>query len=295
MVLHGLRDDRVETYELDCFLTDDTLVTIHTTPSPAAEALWEIMQTHPELADGGCSELAARLADGLCRRLLSVVDAFDARVEELIEQALVADPDLLADFAAVRSDVAAVRRVVHPQQEALDLLRTSPSALISGGARRRFSDVFDVAARTASGLDSARSALADTLDAYRGAEARQATEVTKVLTVYAAVMLPLSLIAGFFGMNHQGLPTLAEGWGWIAVTGLMVTVAAVSFGVFVAEGWVRRPSGRRAGASLGRGLIEAARAPAHVAGAVYEISAMPLRTARTRRPGVQGSDRAAGG
>ena len=284
IVLHGLRTDRIETYEVDLFLTTDVLVTFHHAESPAIESLWIGVQQHPELADGGCSELAARLADGLSRRLLAVVDAFDARVDDLIAEALRAQPNVLADVMAVRGDLREVRRVVTPQREALDLLRTSDSPLITASARRRFSDVFDVASRAATGLDAARSALAETLDAYRGAEARQATEVTKVLTVYAAVVLPLSLIAGFFGMNHDYLPTIHSRWGWVVVTGSMLLVAAVSIGVFVAEGWVRRPSGRRAGASLGRGLLEAARAPVQVAGAVYEISSLPLRSAigRTR-------------
>ncbi len=283
IVLHGLRDDRVETYEVDCFVTADVFVTFRRRGAPAVDSLWDGLQQHAELAVGGCGELAARLADGLSRRLLAVVDAFDARVDDLIAQALRADPGLLADVTAVRADLSAVRRVVTPQREALDVLRSSDSPLITPLARRRFSDVFDVASRAATGLDASRSALAETLDAYRGAEARQATEVTKVLTVYAAVMLPLSLIAGFFGMNHSNLPTLESDWGWLVVAGIMVVVAAVSIGVFVAEGWVRRPSGRRAGATLGRGLLEAARAPAQVAGAVYEISSLPLRTAIVRR------------
>jgi magnesium transporter len=282
-VLHGLRTDRIETYEVDCFIVGHTLVTFRDHEAPAVEALWASVQTTAELAIGGCSELVARLADGMSRRLLGVVDAFDARVDELTAQALRADGNLLADVAAVRSDLSKVRRVVTPQREALDLLRVSDSAQISDSARRRFSDVFDVASRAASGLDAARSALSETLDAYRGAEARQATEVTKVLTVYAAVMLPLSLIAGFFGMNHTNLPTIDSTWGWLVVAGIMVLVAAVSIGVFVTEGWVKRPSGRRAGATLGRGLLEAARAPAQVAGAVYEISSLPLRTAIVRR------------
>lgn len=282
-VLHGLRPDRIETYEVDCFIVGSVLVTFRATEAPEVESLWSSVQTHPELAGGTSGELAARLADGLSRRLLAVVDAFDARVDDLVAQALRADADLLADVTAVRADLSKVRRVVTPQREVLDLLRVSDSPQITDAARRRFSDVFDVASRAAAGLDAARSALSETLDAYRGAEARQATEVTKVLTVYAAVMLPLSLIAGFFGMNHTNLPTLDSDWGWIAVTGLMVAVAAVSIGVFVAEGWVKRPSGRKAGATLGRGLLEAARAPAQVAGAVYEISSLPLRTAITRR------------
>lgn len=282
-VLHGLLHDRIETYEVDCFIAESTLITFRCADAPAVESLWTSVQTHPELAAGGASDLAARLADGLSRRLLAVVEAFDDRVDDLVDQALRADAGLLADVTAVRSDLAQVRRVVTPQREALDLLRVSDSPQITDTARRRFSDVFDVASRAATGLDAARSALSETLDAYRGAEARQATEVTKVLTVYAAVMLPLSLIAGFFGMNHSNLPTLDSDWGWMVVAGAMVLVAAVSIGIFVAEGWVKRPSGRKAGRTLGRGLLEAARAPAQVAGAVFEISSLPLRTAITRR------------
>lgn len=282
LVLHGLRSDRIETYEVDCFIADSALVTFRAADAPAVESLWTSVQTHPELAGGTAGELAARLADGLSRRLLAVVDAFDGRVDELTAQALRADAGLLADVMAVRADLSKIRRVVIPQREALDLLRVADSPQITDSARRRFSDVFDVASRAATGLDAARSALSETLDAYRGAEARQATEVTKVLTVYAAVMLPLSLIAGFFGMNHTNLPTLDSDWGWMVVAALMVTVAAVSIGVFVAEGWVKRPSGRKAGATLGRGLLEAARTPVQVAGAVYEISSLPLRTAITR-------------
>jgi magnesium transporter len=290
IVLHGLRGDRIETYEIDCFITEHALITIHQEESPTIDALWNDVQTHPALANDGASGLAARLADGLTRRLSSVVDAFDDRVEELTGRALVADRHLLADVAAVRTDLAAIRRVVNPQREVLDLARASDSALLNDQARRRFSDVFDVASRAAVGLEGARTALAETLEAYRGAEARAATEVTKVLTIYAAVLLPLSLIAGFFGMNHQNLPTVDTDWGWLVVAGGMCLVGAMSLGVFVAEGWVRRPSGRRAGATIGRGLAEAARAPVQVAGAVYEISTLPLRTARTRLTNDSRSD-----
>ena len=286
VILHGLRDDRVETYEVDCFVTAQYLLTVHQLPSPALDALWNRLQDNPELGSGGVDELVARLADVLTRRLLAVLDAFDSRVEELVDKALTADSQLLAELTAVRTDLSATRKVVHPQRETLDLLRHSTSPLIGDAGRRRFSDVFDVASRTAQELDAARTALAEILDAYRGAEARQATDVTKVLTVYAAIMLPLTLVAGFFGMNFANLPGLGSDSGWVAVTIAMVVIAVVSLGVFVALGWIRRPSGRQAGATLGRGLIEAARAPAHIVGAVYEIGTMPLRatTRKTKTP-----------
>jgi magnesium transporter len=283
LILHDLRQGgRLTTHELNMFVTATDLITIHVGDSRAVETMQEGVRAHPELAAGGCAELAARLADGVNRRLLAVVDAFDERADELVGQALAADRHLLNDVAAVRADLAAVRRVVLPQREALDLIRSSESALLSDAARRRFSDVFDVAVRAAYGLDAARSVLSEAVDAYRGAEARSATQVTKVLTIYAAILLPLSLIVGYFGMNHENLPTLDRRWGWIAVTISMVAVIAVSLGVFVSQGWIRRPSGRAAGAALGRGLAEAARTPAQVASAVFAITTLPVKSARTR-------------
>jgi magnesium transporter len=269
MVVHGLRRDAVTTFEVDCFITERVLVTIRDTESTTIDALWAQAQHRSDIARLAIDEVAALLADMLTRRLLSVLDAFDSRIEDLTGKALSADQTLLEDLTAVRTDLAGVRRVVHPQREMLDLLRHSPSALLT--------DVFDVASRLTGGLDEARAAIAETLDAYRGAEARQATEVSKVLTVYAAIMLPLSLIAGFFGMNFVNLPWMNRSWGWMVVTAVMVLIALVSLGIFISLGWVRRPTGRRAGQVLGHGLLEATRAPAQIMGTMLEMGSMPLR------------------
>ena len=289
VILHGLREDEIETYDVGCFVTEQYLVTVHRCPSPALDFLWDRILENFELANGGVDHLLARIADVLTRRLLAVVDAFDDAADALVDGALAADPELLTELTAIRADLATVRRVVHPQRETLDLLRQSPSALITDTGHRRFSDVFDVAVRATQGLEAARTSLAEILDAYRGAEAHKATDVTMVLTVYAAIMLPLSLVAGFFGMNFVNIPGFNSNWGWIVVTLIMVAIAVVSLGIFIAVGWVRRPSGRRAGRVLGRGLIEAARAPAQIVGAAYEISTMPLRaTVQRNRRGGEG-------
>ncbi len=285
VILHALAEGRVETYELDCFLTQRHLVTIRGQFSPSVEALWDGVQRRHELASGGADEILGRLADVVTRRLRTVLDVFDSRAEELVSLALRTDPLFLGEVTAVRSDLARLRRVLQPQRETLDELRNSSSALLTDSSRRRFSDVFDIASRASQEADGARAALAETLDAYSGAEARQATEVTKVLTVYAAIMLPLSLVAGFFGMNFSNLPLVERDWGWIVVTGFMALIAILSLGVFISLGWTTRPSGRSAGAVLGRGLVEAAHAPAQLVGAVFEISAMPVRSvASSRKP-----------
>jgi magnesium transporter len=282
VVLHSLSAGVISTDEADCFITRTRLITIHRVPSAPIDALWTQVQTRADLGRLHVDELLGVLADLMTRSLLAVLEAVDDRVEELSRKALTADPTLLEDLTAVRTDLTGVRRVVHPLREALDVLRHSSSDLVSERGRRRFSDVFDVASRLADGLDEARAALAEALDADRGAEARQATEVSKVLTVYAAILLPLGFIAGFFGMNFANLPWTDTDWGWIVVTILMLVVSLVSLGMFVSLGWVRRPSGRRAGRVIGQGLLEATKTPVHIVGAVFEISAMPVRATTAR-------------
>ncbi|GJM38980.1 MAG: magnesium transport protein CorA [Acidimicrobiales bacterium] len=287
-IIHGLADDRIESYEIDCFLTGDrALITVHERPSPAIDTLWDQVQRSRQLASGGADDLLARLADVATRRFVAVIDEFENRVETLIDRALAADPTIVADVTAMRRDLGQIRRVTHPQREAFDQMRSSTSPLLSDQARRRFSDVFDVAGRAAGGIDNARTSLAETLDAYRGAEAGQATEVSKVLTVYAAVMLPLSLVAGIFGMNFSNLPWVESENGWLIVSGIMIGMALVSLGMFVSVGWIRRPTARGTGQMIGRGLMEAARTPASLVGGVFEVSTKTIRDL----PGRDATDR----
>ena len=293
IVLHGLRDDALATYEVDAFLTDQMLITIHRGRSPSIDALWNRCGSGGESPDGGIDELLCRLADVLTRRLLSVVEVFDDRIDHLVDAALAADPELLEVLTAVRSDIASVRRIAHPQREALDAARRSESHLLTPGGHRRFADTFDVATRVGHGLDAARASLSETLEAYRGAEARKATEVSRILTIYAAIMLPLSLVVGFFGMNFDELPLVDRSNGWIIVSVAMGAIAILSLGLFIGAGWMRRPSGRSATRALAKGLLEAALAPVEIVGSLFEVPGEAARSAthRLRRRRASEGDR----
>lgn len=280
LVLHGLRGDRVETYEVDCFLTEKVLLTLHQGASPALHAFADQLVDAPQLADGGVDELLARMADVLNRRLLSVVHAFDDIADDMLVSAVAGEASLLPDLVAVRRDISTIRRSMQPQRDALTDAIASETRLVSDQARRRFSDARDVAERVLNGVESARSVLSETLEAYRGAEARMETQVTKVLTIYAAIVLPLTLLVGFFGMNVPDLPLSDSRNGWWILAVVCVAIASASLGIFVSLGWIKRPTGRGAGRTLGDGLVEAVRTPAQIAGALYEVVLTPLRRGR---------------
>ena len=109
-------------------------------------------------------------------------------------------------------------------------------------------------------LVSTRGLLTDTLDTYRGASAERQANAATVLTVYAAIMLPLTLITGWYGMNFSNLPGSTSRWGWVGVTAVMVLIAVVSWVLFVRAGMVQSPR-MRAPRQIAQGLAEVAKAP----------------------------------
>lgn len=287
IVLHGISASdggELSTYEVDCFITDSALVTVRSGPSRSIDRLWEELQRSDELAAGGPDEMVAKLADVMLRRWVSVVSAVDVTVDDIVERALDAEPEVLREITLLRSELGRLRRMARHHSAVAAELAKSSSNLVTDSGRRRFADAYDVARRVDHDLESVRSELREALDAYNGAEARMATNVSRVLTIYAAVMLPLTLIVGFFGMNFPNMPGLDTRLGWELTVVGMVVLTMGSLAVFGSVGWIRLPSAKHSTRAVVKILSEASRAPTQIVGSLY------TRTepgARRRRPNLK--------
>ena len=128
-----------------------------------------------------------------------------------------------------------------PRRPAVQHRRT----IFTGGVPvKLLTDAYDVHNLVVQSLEATRGLLTDTLDTYRGAAAERQAQAATVLTVYAAIMLPLSLITSWYGMNFSRTcpARAASRWGWIAVTGADGGLRpGVSWVVFVRAGLVGRP------------------------------------------------------
>lgn len=266
LILHGLvaTGDRIRTAELDCFLGDGWLVTVHHKPLLGLDWVWEGAQRHREFIEGGTDLLLARIAEATGRRYVPLIDQLETHIDELSELAIDGDVSVLGGVQQLRRDESTIRRVLRPQRDALQQVRTVPIAMLDDEARRRFSDAYDQHNLVIESLLTARTLLADVLDTYRGASAEQAANVSKVLTVYAAIMLPLSLIAGIFGMNFREIPADDSSWGFVAVIILMVLIGLGSWFVFERVGFLTRRTLRVR--TVGRGLTSVALLPVKTVG-----------------------------
>lgn len=262
VVLHALTtdEDRLDTHEVDCFLTSQLLVTVRAEPVAGLEWLWGAVQAHPHMAEHGSDELFAQLAEVIGRRYIEVINAVEARVDLLADDALSADPNVLAEVQVLRREEATIRRVLRPQRLVIGALRSNVGNFFTGESIKLLTDAYDVHNLVVESLESTRGLLSDTLDTYRGASAERQAQAATVLTVYAAILLPLTLITGWYGMNVTNLPGSRTSWGWWAVTAVMVLFAVASWLVFAKAGMVGRPKIAARG-RLVSGLAEVARAP----------------------------------
>ncbi|HEU5082493.1 MAG TPA: magnesium/cobalt transporter CorA [Acidimicrobiales bacterium] len=268
-VVHALAADpiSVRTAEVDVLVGDSWVVTIHPEPIPSIDELFDRMGRESFQVDGPF-HLAARLFEFIGERYLPILDDVDAQILDLEEGAIDGDASVLPDIHALRRDIAVLRRSLAPQRRMLELLCRNVER--ADRASRDVSDALDHHVRMIDSLDSAHQMITTLVDSYRSANAEQMNEVMKVLTVFSAIFLPLTLIAGIYGMNFHNMPELDERWAYPGSIAAMLVVAAGLWLYFVRRGFIGGPKlhrfarpARTAG-RVGRGLASAAVLPVRV-------------------------------
>lgn len=264
VVLHGVvtgEGTRLSTTELDVFIGVDFLVTVHLDRVVGIDWVAEHATTSVRIAEGGPAWAAAAIAEAGSRRYLPLLDALEDRIDDLESRAVTADATVIGDSQALRRDVVVLRRIIGPQRDVMRQLATLPPPVVGSRAQRAFGDVYDHHFRLAESLDAARFLLSAVLETYRGAIAERTNEVMKVLTVFSAIVLPLSLIAGIYGMNVDNLPGAATPWGFTALVGAMLAIGAMLWLYFSRRGFIGGPRIRDIPRSVGLGLVQVGTAP----------------------------------
>lgn len=248
--------------EVDSYLHEHTVVTIRHGRVEAVDNLISMSLERPSVSDGGPDRMLARIAALLPGPFLALSDDLELRMESLEQRAIVRDPAVIAEVQALRRDVVHLRRSLAPQREVLlALTREDATPLITRAARLRFADAYEQVYRISESLDAARLMLASILETYRSAVAEDMNRVMKVLTVFSATLLPITLLAGLWGMNFSNMPELAQPWGYPVALSLMAVIALSLWGWFARRGFVGGPRLRDVPRSVGLGVIRAATLP----------------------------------
>lgn len=123
----------------------------------------------------------------------------------------------------------------------LMILVTKRNRFISDSARASFGEMLQTAVATRAAIDSSRDLLDGVIASMQSAAATRTSEIARVLTVVSAIILPLSLIAGIYGMNFAYMPELQHPWGYFLALSLMGLLALYLIVFFRRLGWIGRP------------------------------------------------------
>lgn len=226
---------RVETTDVECFFAERFLVTHRVRPHPAFEHVAARVDAEPGLLAAGTDRLLHELLDGIVDRYFPALAAMDARADAL-ERALLkasgAGRDLLPRLLALKGEVTHLKRIITPQVEVARKLAGGAMAGVSRHAALYFRDVLDHALRIESEVENLRDELTALMQVHIAVASLRLTEIMRVLTVFAAVFLPLHLVAGIYGMNFEWMPELRRPWGYPFALGLMAAIAAAVLAYF---------------------------------------------------------------
>jgi len=187
----------------------------------------------------GPDYLLHALLDAVCDAYFEVLLQLEDASEALMERALEAPSDeLVADAQRLRAELSRVRRAASSLREAVGRLVADADGLVSDKAAPYFRDLLDHLAQTLELADLSRDRIQSAIELSLAVASNRMNEVMRVLTVVASIFIPLTFLAGIYGMNFAHMPELAWPWAYPALLGLMVTVAVGMVAYFRRQGWL---------------------------------------------------------
>jgi magnesium transporter len=242
-VLHGLDFERSKhefaTRDVDFFLGANYLLTVHDGHSRSIAKLREICEKHSHVLNEGAVGLMHRIVDSMVDNYQPMVEDMENEIDALEEEAYVGRDNMVRRVLRLKRDLAAMRRVLVPQRDAVGRLARREFPQISDEMAYRFRDVYDHVTRLTEEAIMFQDRVTGILEVNLSTVSNRLNQVMKVLTVLSTIFMPLTLLSGMWGMNVK-LPMLPGGEGaqfwW--VTGVMVTLTVSMLAAFRFKDWL---------------------------------------------------------
>ena len=235
-----------ETEQINLFVGADFVVSFQEQPGDCFEAVRErIRKQRGRVRSCGADYLAYALLDAIVDHFGPVVDRYGDQLEELEGVVLEGDaPDAVPALLSARRDLRVLRRLVRATLAKLEMLLREDLPVITPDTRTYLRDCHDHALRLVDSVESWRELAANLMDVHLALSSQQLNSVMKVLTMIATIFIPLSFIAGVYGMNFDderspfNMPELDWYFGYPFALGLMLLVVVGQLVYFRRKGWL---------------------------------------------------------
>jgi magnesium transporter len=238
--------ERIETEQLSLFLGKNFVLTFQELPGDSFDPVRErIRKAGGRIRNAGPDYLAYALIDAFIDHYFPVLEAYGERLESMEEQVITRPgPQLVSQIHEMKRDLLTLRRAIWPLREAVNSLVREPRAFISDETRIYLRDCYDHTIQIIDLLENYRDVASSLMEVYLSSMGNRLNEVMKILTMFTAFFIPLSLIAGIYGMNFStdksplNMPELNWYFGYPFALCLMAAVGLSMLFFFRRKGWL---------------------------------------------------------
>ncbi len=238
-LLRGSTAEDADVVELDAFLGKRFLVTHHEQESRSINAAATSMENGGSTLRRGPASVLHAILDRQVDSIEPVLDAVEERVEQL-EERVFGRPQRadLATMLALKRTTLQFRRWMSKQREVVLRLSRNEFQLVAGHDAVLFRDVYDHLARFTDLVETHRDMIGSLQETYLSITNLRLAEIMKFLTLFTAVLMPLTVITGIYGMNFEHMPELKSTFGYPAVLGVMAVTSTCILWYFGRKGWI---------------------------------------------------------
>jgi magnesium transporter len=245
LIVHGVladtSPDHFNTIELDAFLGSNYVITYHHDSFRSINNVKQLIHTSPIACKRGAPFLLYQILDQIVDFYSPVLDDFDERIDKLEDDIFTLkspNNEILEEIMDLKRGVLRLRRISTKQMDVFYRMSRGEFALIDQQMLPFYRDIYDHLIRVTDLAESYRDLISGALEAYLSVVSNRLNEIMKVLTIFSAVMLPLTFIAGVYGMNFDNMPELHSRYGYYGAWLLMLLVAFGMLGFFWRRGWI---------------------------------------------------------
>jgi magnesium transporter len=224
------KEGGTELFHVPLLLKDRYVLSFHQgSTNPVFDTVRErILQGIGNLRNLKADHLFYRLVDFTVDEYLNISNIMREEIDEMDEKTFEGDEeDITSDILDIKREINNFRRIAVPLREELGRLRTNPSGLLRKSTLTYFQDITDHLNHLISSLDNYREILKDMMDLHLAHLSQSMNEVMKTLTVVATIFIPLTFLAGIFGMNFKYMPELGWKFGYPLFWVISVILAVI--------------------------------------------------------------------
>jgi len=231
-------ESQVTSEQVSLILGSNFLISFRERVGDIFESVRDRIRKKGRIRKAGADYLAYALMDAIVDQYFVIMETFGEKIESLEEElAENPTPKTLETIHGIRREMIYCRKQVWPLREVAKGLSGGEYSLIADSTAPYLRDVYDHTVQVIDTLDSLRDLVGGMLDLYLSTISNRMNEVMKVLTIMATIFIPLTFIAGVYGMNFKYMPELEWHWGYFMVWGVMVIMVIAMVAYFKKKMW----------------------------------------------------------